>query len=68
MTQVNLKAQFKTDTTKVDTTYKFKYLFENAYNEIKQMLDDKKTISFKRAIFLTENAYHDLYKPELCRI
>lgn len=58
-TQVNLKAQYKRDTTKADTAYKFKYLFEKAYTGIKQMLDDKKQISFKQAIFLTENAYHE---------
>lgn len=60
LTKLNLQAQSKSDTVKTakpDTAYKFKYLFENAYTEIKQMLDDKMPISFKRAIFLTENAF-----------
>jgi hypothetical protein len=62
LTIYGLQAQTKADTAKTakpDTAYKYKYLFENAYTEIKQMLDGKKPISFKRAIFLTENAYNE---------
>lgn len=32
--------------------------YTNAFNEIKSMLQDEKPISFKNAVFLTENAYH----------
>ncbi|MDX2172071.1 MAG: hypothetical protein SFY56_03075 [Bacteroidota bacterium] len=31
--------------------------FDNAYNEIVAMLDNKQPLSFKRAVFLVENAY-----------
>lgn len=33
--------------------------FQNAVDEICNMLEDKTPISFKRAVFLTENAYYD---------
>ncbi|MDZ7741053.1 MAG: hypothetical protein U5Q03_04705 [Bacteroidota bacterium] len=33
--------------------------FQDAVYEICNMLEDKTPISFKRAVFLTENAYHD---------
>jgi len=33
--------------------------FQEAVNEITEMLEDKKPISFKRAVFLTENAYYN---------
>ena len=54
-----MQAEIKVDNIKAakpDSDYKFKYFFETAYNEIKQMLDNKNPISFKKAIFLTENA------------
>lgn len=40
-----------------DTSQKHKRFYENAYEEMKQMLDGKKPISFKKAVFLMENAY-----------
>lgn len=52
LTQFCLQAQ-----TTVDTSQKHKQLYENAYNEMTQMLEGKKTISFKKAVFLMENAY-----------
>jgi len=62
LTVFRLQAQVKNDTSTVsipDTAYQFKYLFEKAYAEIKQMLDAKKPIRLKRAIFLIENAYNE---------
>lgn len=59
LTQFYVQAQRKEVFTIKDTAYKYKYLFDNAYNEIKQMLDGKIPISFKKAIFLTENAFHE---------
>ncbi len=44
------------------TTYgqeKSEKYFQQAVDEITDMLQDKKPISFKRAVFLTENAYYD---------
>jgi hypothetical protein len=43
--------------TTVDTLQKHKQLYENAYNEMTKMLEGKKSISFKKAVFLMENAY-----------
>lgn len=40
----------------------YEYYFKQAVDEIAAMLEDKKPISFKRAVFLTENAY---YKGQL---
>jgi len=33
--------------------------FKQAFNEISEMLDGKRIISFKKAVWLTENAYYD---------
>lgn len=52
LTQYCIKAQVI-----VDTLQKHKQLYENAYNEMTQMLEGKKPISFKKAVFLMENAY-----------
>lgn len=52
LTQFCLQAQ-----TTVDTSQKHKQLYENAYNEMTQMLEGKQAISFKKAVFLMENAY-----------
>jgi hypothetical protein len=38
---------------------KNKLLFQNAFNEYVEMLDGKRPISLKRAVFLYENAYSD---------
>ncbi|NMD00135.1 MAG: hypothetical protein GYA62_10490 [Bacteroidales bacterium] len=35
-----------------------KTIYKQAFNEQLQMLNGQKTIDFKRAVFLTENAYH----------
>ncbi len=37
----------------------FEKYFQQAVDEITDMLQDKKPVSFKRAVFLTENAYYD---------
>ncbi len=34
-------------------------VYEHAYQELAKMLDDRYPLSFKRAVFLTENAYFD---------
>lgn len=52
LTQVSVYGQ-----STIDTLQKHKQLYENAYIEINQMLEGKKTISFKRAVFLMENAF-----------
>jgi hypothetical protein len=36
-----------------------KRLYFNAFNEQTQMLNHKTSLSFKRAVFITENAYHN---------
>lgn len=54
-----LNAQKKETLTKIDTAYKYRYLFENAYFEIKLMLEGKKPASYKKAIFLVENAANE---------
>lgn len=33
--------------------------FENALQEVKEMLEGTKKLDFERAVFITENAYHD---------
>lgn len=33
--------------------------FENALQEVKEMLEETKALDFQRAVFITENAYHD---------
>lgn len=43
--------------TNIDTLQKHKQLYESAYNEMTQMLEGKKSISFQKAVFLMENAY-----------
>jgi len=35
-----------------------KAAYRSAYEEQSQMLSGQKTVSFKRAVFLTENAYY----------
>lgn len=50
--QFQLQAQ-----SKVSTEQLHKQLYENAFNEMSQMLEGKKPISFKRAVFIMENAY-----------
>ncbi|NCC98707.1 MAG: hypothetical protein EOL95_03250 [Bacteroidia bacterium] len=58
-----------------DTTqYKNHYLFERVYNRLNNMLIGKEPISFKKAVFLVENAYYggklswNDYDKELKRI
>jgi hypothetical protein len=46
---LNVSAQKSTDTTRI--------IFEKAYSEMDAMLNGKQTLSFKRAVFLSENAY-----------
>lgn len=46
---LNVSAQKSTDTTRI--------AFEKAYSEMDAMLGGKQTLSFKRAVFLSENAY-----------
>lgn len=43
----------------LDSNYinRVQFNFEKAYNEITNMLDGKQPLSFKRAVFLVENAY-----------
>lgn len=52
ITQFSLQAQ-----TAADAVSRHKQLYENAFTEINQMLEGKNPISFKRAVFLTENAF-----------
>lgn len=51
------------------TTEKSKKLFQDAFNEYVEMLDGKREISLKRAVFLYENAYSDdtLSYSEFCK-
>ena len=51
------------------TTEKSKKLFQDAFNEYIEMLDGKREISLKRAVFLYENAYSDdtLNYSEFCK-
>ena len=50
--QFNLHAQ-----NTPDTTLQHQQLYKNAFAEMNQMLQGKKPISFKRAVFLMENAF-----------
>lgn len=55
----------------IDTFYKEKNIpttiseinpesyYTDAFNELKEMLEDKQPLSFKRAVFITENAYFE---------
>ncbi len=52
LTQLCLHAQ-----PTVDNSQKHKQLYDFAYNEIYQMLQGKKPISFRKAVFLMENAF-----------
>ena len=51
------------------TTGKSKKLFQEAFNEYVEMLDGKREISLKRAVFLYENAYSNdtLNYSEFCK-
>lgn len=50
-------SHFYNDTIKNVIKNKLNY-FDLAINELEQMLSDKKPLSFKKAVFLTENAYY----------
>lgn len=52
LTQLNVFSQ-----SSLNKTQQHKQLYENAYNEMTEMLQDKQPVSFKRAVFLMENAY-----------
>lgn len=54
VTQLNVQAQSKAD---IATRHRHKQLYETAFTEINQMLEGKRPISFKKAVFLTENAF-----------
>ncbi len=43
--------------SRADSIKQLKDNYWKVYGEIKEMLEDKKTINFKRAVFITENAY-----------
>ena len=47
----SIRAEVKTDSSKIH--------FENAFQEVKEMLEETKALDFQRAVFITENAYHD---------
>ena len=40
-------------------TLRVKYSYDSAYLELKDMLEGRKLLSFKRAVFITENAYYN---------
>lgn len=57
----------------------FKYInpqthYSKAFDELKAMLEDKQTASFKRAVFITENAYfensldYELFSDEITKL
>tara|TARA_R110000782_G_scaffold237188_1_gene323315 strand:+ start:26627 stop:28867 length:2241 start_codon:yes stop_codon:yes gene_type:complete len=53
----SIKAEVKTDSSKIH--------FENAFQEVKEMLEEIKPLDFQRAVFVTENAYYNnIYKYE----
>lgn len=47
----SISAEVKTDSSKTH--------FENAFQEVKEMLEETKPLDFQRAVFVTENAYHE---------
>lgn len=56
---VRILHQPDTSTKKIETTIVSNNPFQTAVDEIAEMLNGKKPLSFKRAVFLTENAYYD---------
>jgi len=64
-----LVGQFYTSTAKSDSLQNEKQLYKDAFAEQLQMLKGEKTISFKRAVFLAENAFHksQLDYPTFCK-
>ena len=53
-----LVGQFYSITAKENITQNDKQIYQDAFAEQLQMLKGEKKISFKRAVFLTENAFH----------
>ncbi len=43
--------------TYIDYEIKPEVYYQNSYNELKDMLENKQSLNFKRAVFVTENAY-----------
>ena len=63
-TTVTNKTNFKQETqdnnqSSLLFTIEPAFNYNSAYNEIKEMLDGKAPLNFKRAVFITENAYFD---------
>lgn len=57
--QLPLLAQPALDLTPANPDTAVGRLYEQAYQELAKMLDGRYPLSFKRAVFLTENAYFD---------
>ncbi len=64
-----LVGQFYSSNAKNNPTQDDKQIYQEAFAEQLQMLKGQKTISFKRAVFLTENAFHknNLDYPAFCK-